>query len=195
MSHIENILIQAIKDAVDKVYHLKDIDSLVMVEIPKDQTKGDYSTNISMRLAKQLKMKPIDIANSLVNELKCESVDKIEVAMPGFINFWMKKDALADVINLVLDADEHYGEDRQKCGYYYYLKYVPETVLLFRSFQYGTPLAYDGLQVYKNQLLVAEYQVPKGFRVIGYVPPYYYAEGKPDIDKEAMVFYRFKLPF
>ena len=35
----------------------------------------------------------------------------------------------------------------------------------------------------------------KGFRVIGYVPPYYYAEGKPDIDKEAMVFYRFKLPF
>lgn len=93
------------------------------------------------------------------------------------------------------DADEHYGEDRQKCGYYYYLKYVPETVLLFRSFQYGTPLAYDGLQVYKNQLLVAEYQVPKGFRVIGYVPPYYYAEGKPDIDKEAMVFYRFKLPF
>lgn len=111
MSHIENILIQAIKDAVDKVYHLKDIDSLVMVEIPKDQTKGDYSTNISMRLAKQLKMKPIDIANSLVNELKCESVDKIEVAMPGFINFWMKKDALADVINLVLDADEHYGEN------------------------------------------------------------------------------------
>ncbi len=111
MSHIENILIQAIKDAVDKVYHLEDIDSLVMVEIPKDQTKGDYSTNISMRLAKQLKMKPIDIANSLVNELKCESVDKIEVAMPGFINFWMKKDALADVINLVLDADEHYGEN------------------------------------------------------------------------------------
>ena len=111
MSHIENILIQAIKDAVDKVYHLKDIDSLVMVEIPKDQTKGDYSTNISMRLAKQLKMKPIDIANSLVNELKCESVDKIEVAMPGFINFWMEKDALADVINLVLDADEHYGEN------------------------------------------------------------------------------------
>ena len=93
------------------------------------------------------------------------------------------------------DADKHFGEDINKCGYYYHLKYVPETTLLFRSFQYGTPLAYDGLQVYKNQLLVAEYQVPKGFRVIGYVPPYYYAEGKPDIDKEAMVFYRFKLPF
>lgn len=93
------------------------------------------------------------------------------------------------------DADKHFGEDINKCGYYYHLKYVPETTLLFRSFQHGTPLTYDGLQVYKNQLLVAEYHVPKGFRVIGYVPPYYYAEGKPDIDKEAMVFYRFKLPF
>ena len=93
------------------------------------------------------------------------------------------------------DADEHFGDDINKCGYYYYLRYIPETALLFRSFHHGTPLTYDGLQVYKNQLLVAEYQVPNGFRVIGYVPPYYYAEGKPDIDKEAMVFYRFKLPF
>lgn len=93
------------------------------------------------------------------------------------------------------DSDEHNGEDRQKCGYYYDLRYIPETALLFRSFHHGEPLSYDGLQVYKNMQLAAEYKVPKNFRVIGYSAPYYYASGDPDIDKEAMVFYRFQLPF
>ena len=105
------------------------------------------------------------------------------------------QDQLNGLIEVYQNEKHVYKAVETNSGYYYYLRYIPETALLFRSFHHGTPLTYDGLQVYKNQLLVAEYQVPKGFRVIGYVPPYYYAEGKPDIDKEAMVFYRFKLPF
>lgn len=59
----------------------------------KDNNNGDYSTNIAMRLAKILRKKPQEIAQTIVssleNSLSC--ADKIEIAGPGFINFCEKR--------------------------------------------------------------------------------------------------------
>ena len=52
MNNIENSLIELIKKALKDAFDLEVDDSLVMVEIPKDKSNGDYSTNIAMRLAK-----------------------------------------------------------------------------------------------------------------------------------------------
>ena len=92
------------------------------------------------------------------------------------------------------ESDEYLWEDHQKYGHYYDLKYIPETSVLFRSFRHGSSCKEDGLQVYKNTCLVAEYKVPKEFKVIGYFPPYYYAAGETgDEEDERMVIYRFCL--
>lgn len=92
------------------------------------------------------------------------------------------------------ESDEYLWEDHQKYGHYYDLKYIPETSVLFRSFRHGGSCKEDGLQVYKNTCLVAEYKVPKEFKVIGYFPPYYYAAGETgDEEDERMVIYRFSL--
>ena len=92
MNKIENNLISSIKDVIKELYNVED-SSLVMIEIPKDNTNGDYSTNIAMRLAKVVRKAPVIIAKEMLEKLEetVEDYEKIEVAGPGFINLFMKK--------------------------------------------------------------------------------------------------------
>ena len=71
MNKIETKLVSVISDAVKKTFDLDSVEGLVMVEIPRDNANGDYSSNIAMRLAKLLKKKPFDIANELKENLRC----------------------------------------------------------------------------------------------------------------------------
>ena len=52
MNKIETKLVSVISDAVKKTFDLDSVEGLVMVEIPRDNANGDYSSNIAMRLAK-----------------------------------------------------------------------------------------------------------------------------------------------
>ncbi len=124
MNKIEIKLVSVITDAVKNTFGLEDLQDLVMVEIPRDNTKGDYSSNIAMRLAKQLKKKPLDIANELKDSLNDEVIEKVEVAAPGFINFWMKKGVVADVINTVIEKGDAYGKSEAGKGEKILLEYV-----------------------------------------------------------------------
>ncbi|MBQ0035853.1 MAG: arginine--tRNA ligase [Firmicutes bacterium] len=110
--NIEEKLIAAIKETVKQVYDIVPEDRIIMIEIPKDNTNGDYSTNIAMRLTKLVGKKPQDIAKDIKDVLitKLDDINSIEIAGPGFINFWMKKDALANCINTVIDLDKEYGK-------------------------------------------------------------------------------------
>ena len=56
--NIEEKLIKRISDTVQGKYSIDLAPGMVMVEIPKDKANGDYSTNIAMRLTKQLGKKP-----------------------------------------------------------------------------------------------------------------------------------------
>lgn len=126
MSQLENELLASIKKVIHDIYNLSDFDNLVMVEIPKDSSNGDYSTNIAMRLTKVLKRRPLDIAGEIKDALFAnnKNVEKIEIAGPGFINFWMKKDALANVINTVIDLGDDYGKNQVGKGQKVLLEYV-----------------------------------------------------------------------
>ncbi len=123
MNKIENKLVGIINDAVKKTFDL-DSSDLAMIEIPRDNTNGDYSSNIAMRLAKALHKKPLDIANELKEFLNDDVIEKVEVAGPGFINFWMKKGAIADVINTVLSKGDDYGRSDSGKGEKILLEYV-----------------------------------------------------------------------
>jgi len=116
--NIEEKLLLNIKETVQELYNITPEDKMLMIEIPKDSSNGDYSSNIAMRLTKLVGKKPQDIAAEIKETLlrKTDNVNSIEIAGPGFINFWMKKDALANVINTVIDLDEDYGKSNTGKG-------------------------------------------------------------------------------
>ncbi|BAC14971.1 arginine-tRNA ligase [Oceanobacillus iheyensis HTE831] len=84
----------------------------IILEKPKDKAHGDFATNIAMQLARVAKKAPRQIADDIASKLnKSEaSVEKVEIAGPGFINFFMKQDFLGEVIDTVLSAGDNYGK-------------------------------------------------------------------------------------
>ena len=113
---IDEKLITLISDTVKSKFDIELAPGMVMVEIPKDKANGDYSTNIAMRLTKQLGRKPQEIANELVSELsKNDFIEKVEVAGPGFINFVVNKGELTSVISNIIKQNDNYGnQDKYK---------------------------------------------------------------------------------
>ncbi|MCM3602060.1 arginine--tRNA ligase [Robertmurraya korlensis] len=84
----------------------------VILETPKDKANGDYSTNMAMQLARVAKKAPRAIADALVASFDQSkaSIEKIDIAGPGFINFYMNNNYLTDLIPTILTAGEKYGE-------------------------------------------------------------------------------------
>ena len=85
--------------------------SAVELERPRDPAHGDVATNLALALAKSLKQKPRAVAERLVATLQLPQglVRKIEIAGPGFINFFLAEAQLASVLEAVLAAGERYG--------------------------------------------------------------------------------------
>jgi arginyl-tRNA synthetase len=68
----------------------------IQVENTKDKTHGDFASNIAMMLSKQAGMKPRDLAEKLIAALPAdEQISKVEIAGPGFLNFYQNTQALA----------------------------------------------------------------------------------------------------
>jgi arginyl-tRNA synthetase len=85
--------------------------SAVELERPRDPAHGDVATNLALALAKSLKQKPRAVAERLVATLQLPQglVRKIEIAGPGFINFFLAEAQLASALEAVLAAGELYG--------------------------------------------------------------------------------------
>ena len=93
-----------IKEALLKLNIEKDD---ILVEIPKDKENGDYSSNIAMQLARTLKKNPKSIAEDIKNNIISDDINKIEIAGPGFLNFYVKKDYLFDNINKASEQEDN----------------------------------------------------------------------------------------
>lgn len=84
----------------------------VILEVPKEKAHGDYSTNMAMQLARVAKKAPRAIAEALIAEFDQSkaSIAKMELAGPGFINFYMDNSYLTELIPTILRDGEKYGE-------------------------------------------------------------------------------------
>ncbi|HEY6208772.1 MAG TPA: arginine--tRNA ligase, partial [Gemmatimonadales bacterium] len=85
--------------------------SAVELERPRDPAHGDVATNLALALAKSLKQPPRGVAERLVAALELPPglVRKVEIAGPGFINFFLAEAQLASVLESILVAGERYG--------------------------------------------------------------------------------------
>ncbi|MCK6206737.1 arginine--tRNA ligase [Bacillus infantis] len=98
----------------------------VILETPKEKAHGDYSTNMAMQLARVAKKAPRMIAEQLIENFDSSkaSIEKIEIAGPGFINFYMNNSYLTNLIPTVLDAGDQYGETNTGNGQKVQIEFV-----------------------------------------------------------------------
>lgn len=86
----------------------------IVLERSKDPVHGDYATNLALRYGKSLGMIPRNFASELAAKISDPAIDKIEVAGPGFINFFLHADAMAGVLKEVFRLGEDYGRQPKK---------------------------------------------------------------------------------
>jgi arginyl-tRNA synthetase len=116
MKHIvAQLLDNAIADRPDMVEAMADLAAASTVERTRDATHGDFASNIAMRLAKPLRKSPRDIAAGLVDALtSSDQVEKVEIAGPGFINFYLSPSAFHAELRAILEAGQTYGTQPKK---------------------------------------------------------------------------------
>lgn len=88
----------------------QDIKPNIIVEHTRDNTHGDFASNMAMMLAKPAKMAPRQIAEHLVAHMPDNNnVEKVEIAGPGFINFFLNANAQTDVVKTILEQQNTFG--------------------------------------------------------------------------------------
>ncbi|MFL5602306.1 MAG: arginine--tRNA ligase [Gemmatimonadaceae bacterium] len=102
----------------------EDIDPLV--ERPRESSHGDWATNLAMVLAKPLRTRPRDIAERLRDAMRLEDagVSKIEIAGPGFMNFWIDAGRIASGLREIVSANERYGSSQIGSGHVVNVEFV-----------------------------------------------------------------------
>jgi len=104
---LQDIIQNAVKSLDIKV----DLPESIQIDRTRDKKFGDLSCNIAMVLAKQLKMNPRELAQKIVAQITLDDgLEKVEIAGPGFINFYLHAGASHHVIKQVLEAANHYGQ-------------------------------------------------------------------------------------
>ena len=127
VNKIESSLKELLASSVIKSGLLDTIDaSSIVIEIPRDNSNGDYSSNIAMQLTRQLRRNPREIASLLVENIDLSTglISKVDIAGPGFINMFVNKTSMTSIIGEVLQEKDAYG----RSTYGNHIKYDVEFV-------------------------------------------------------------------
>lgn len=106
------------------------------IEIPERAEFGHYSTNIALKLSKQLKRNPLEIAKEVKEAMEKKApaglFEKIEVAPPGFVNFWLTRETLYKRLAKISADRERYGVEKVMDGKTVMIEYTdPNPFKLF----------------------------------------------------------------
>lgn len=109
MKNIQDLLVQAIKASLKELKLAKDSKTEVILDFPTDPRFGELSSNIALKISKQLKSSPQEIASHLIpsikNNLKKFNLDKyiqeVKIEGAGFVNFYLKNDFFLDYLGAI----------------------------------------------------------------------------------------------
>lgn len=142
---MKDYLKELIKKILEKYEIEKNLED-ISIEIPNNKQFGDYSSNVALKEANKVNMKSLEFATKIAGEINDPCITKVEVAGPGFINFYLKDDYLFDNLNTII-TDEEYGKSDIGANTKINLEYVsanPTGVLHLghaRGAAYGDALA------------------------------------------------------
>ncbi|MCR5332594.1 MAG: arginine--tRNA ligase [Bacilli bacterium] len=111
--NIELDLKQRVIDALHN-HGIADASDDFVVENTKNPLHGDYACNAALKYASKAKCAPRALAEALIALIDKKGIAKIEIAGPGFINFFLEKDTINSIVKKVLDEDKNYGRGEKK---------------------------------------------------------------------------------
>lgn len=103
---IEEAALSAIRDGVFPEAELPDI----VLEVPPKKELGDFATNIAMQSARAFRKNPRLIAQELTRRIQGDWLERIEIAGPGFINFYLKSNVIYDGLAAIMKKGEAFGQ-------------------------------------------------------------------------------------
>ena len=106
LSAIEKAARSAIAEGVFPEAELPNI----ILEVPPKKEMGDFATNFAMQSARAFKMNPRKIAEELTSRIQGEWLERVEIAGPGFINFFLAANVLYDGLRAILNRGEEFGQ-------------------------------------------------------------------------------------
>lgn len=112
----------------------------VILEHPAELAYGDYSTNAALVYAKELKMKPRELAEKILERFNLSAdprlnLEKVEIAGPGFINFYLSKEFFAESVAGILRQAEDFGKSTALAGRKVMVEYTDPNP--FKEFHIG----------------------------------------------------------
>ena len=115
---IKNQIDSVLKNAFFRCGFECDFPANYVIEKPREKAYGDFSANIAMTMAKPAKKAPRQVAEDIVNAMNLEGtyIEKVEIAGPGFINFYLNGKQRADVVEAVCREGENYGKSDKYAG-------------------------------------------------------------------------------
>ena len=108
---IINVVSQSV-EKIGKNLDLTDLSVEIEVGMPKRKEFGDFSVNTAMLIANKIGKKPREVAELIIENLpqeKDELFNKVEIAGPGFINFYVKEEAIVNKLLQIENAGEKFG--------------------------------------------------------------------------------------
>ncbi len=114
---LESLLAEALKRLQEAGVLPPDAAQRARLTRPRDKAHGDYATNVALALAKTAGTEPRELARRIVEALPAHpAVARVEIAGPGFINFFLDEGAHRSVILRVLEQGEAYGRSQLGAG-------------------------------------------------------------------------------
>ncbi len=102
-----------------------EIPDSVVIERPKSRDHGDWATNVAMQLSARFDLKPREFAELLGAELeKVESISKVDIAGPGFINITLSAAAAGELAKAIVEAGSAFGTSKELAGVKMNLEFV-----------------------------------------------------------------------
>ena len=123
--HIQSLLEQSVSKLQSVNQLPQDIPIDIQIDRTRDPQFGDFSSNLAFKLAKSAKINPRELAKQLLEQLPSSTqIQKVEIAGPGFLNFWIADDAFQQTIIEILKSGKQFGLANLGHGKKIYLEYV-----------------------------------------------------------------------
>ena len=125
---MKNDLIRILKTVLKEIGKENGIDfsnKKVSIQENKEKAHGDYASNLAMVIAKDLSQSPKEVAEKITSLLPSEEwIEKVNIAGPGFINFYLKKDTHNEVLMRIEESAKSFGSNNSGNGERVLIEYV-----------------------------------------------------------------------